>query len=342
MAPAAPLNEKLTQRMAQLQQEVTALQARLAHNQTGSTSAPNADATPAAPPPAEQQSATIPDALHRTVPASAAPAAAFAAPPAPAGNAVRADVPPAQQHVIPAAPLPPPPAALMAPPKAPPAAQTTSAPRGIQTPSAESVVRVPERREAGGKPRPQGRRATSDANIAPPDSAAPASPRATSPTRMAAARPVPPPVLPPPRPSTDDSQSVLARLRQGGPQPQPLELPRPAENRPPVASPALPRLSAARSALASGRADDAVRLLQEAQLQLVFRPIDTPGADPAATGQGASDVARALEALSANNVPASMRYIDHAMADLNGVKTASPTAYSGSGSTGYAPAYPPR
>jgi hypothetical protein len=104
----------------------------------------------------------------------------------------------------------------------------------------------------------------------------------------------------------------------------------------------LPRLVAARSALASGQVEDARRLMQQAQLQLVFRPIDSPGAGPAAAGKAASDVARALEALSANDIPRSRRYVEVAIDDVSGTGTNAPVQESGMRPTGYAPAYPSR
>jgi hypothetical protein len=163
--------------------------------------------------------------------------------------------------------------------------------------------------------------------------------------------PAPKPAPRPAEPTESDMQSVLARLRQSGPSqaaaPAPAQPNQQATRAPdraarPADQPALPRLTAARAALGAGRMDDAVRLLQEAQLQLVFRPVDTSAANPEGIGQGASDVARALEALSGNNVPNGMRFIDQAIGDLNGNRTNSPAALSDLRSTGYAPAYPPR
>ncbi|HQT78749.1 MAG: hypothetical protein B7Z80_20630 [Rhodospirillales bacterium 20-64-7] len=357
-APAAPSaqtppqDEKLARRMAQLQQEISNLQARLAESQAPPPPAePQAVAPIVQPPPAQQQTATTPDIVRRSPPAAhpvamapvpppvadttashAERRAVAGAPPPPPAEALPPASPATPATTSPAAPLAAPPAAVI-PPAPPVASQAKSR-------TADLPVHVPERREFTGQSRSQSKRTTPDAGSGASNNADAVPPRTAPPARVAVARPVPPLVLPPPRPETDDSQSVLARLRQAGP--QPLPVPRPAENRPPATSPALPRLTAARSALASGHTDDAVRLLQEAQLQLVFRPIDAPGADPEATGQGASDVARALEALSANNIPASRRYIDRAMADLNGIKTTPSAAFPGSGATGYAPAYPPR
>ena len=173
------------------------------------------------------------------------------------------------------------------------------------------------------------------------------------------------PALVQPRPEAEDAQAVLSRLRQAGPpvqaaqpppQPQPVQpaqqaqfAPSPVQAPPPPpdpprradAYPGLPRLSAAKAALSVGRIEDARRLLQEAQLQLVFRPPD-PVTDPPSASRGSSDVAHALEALSASNVPMSRRYIDIAIGDLSGSVTTMPLQTSDMRPSGYAPAYPPR
>jgi hypothetical protein len=101
-------------------------------------------------------------------------------------------------------------------------------------------------------------------------------------------------------------------------------------------------LAAARAALANGRVDDARRILQEVQLQLVFRPANSSGDDAPSTEKGSSDVARALEALGANDLPLSRRYIDTAVGDLSGSGTNQAIQESQMRATGYAPAYPPR
>jgi hypothetical protein len=176
-------------------------------------------------------------------------------------------------------------------------------------------------------------------------------PNKPAPPKSAAAKPAPPPPPLPvaPRQEVDDTQSVLARLRQIAPSTvQRPEPPSPAESRPPepkaapASSPSLPKLNAARTALASGRIDDARRLLQEAQLQLVFRPVNISGDEQPLAGRSAADVAHALEALSANNISLSRRYIDTAVDDLTGNGTAASAQASELRSTGYAPAYPPR
>jgi hypothetical protein len=104
----------------------------------------------------------------------------------------------------------------------------------------------------------------------------------------------------------------------------------------------LHRLGAARTALANGQIEDARRLLQQIQLQLVFGPIDAPGGAPPVSAKGAADIADALDALSANDVPLSQRYIDVATGDLSGNPTSVPVQESNRRISGYAPAYPPR
>jgi hypothetical protein len=101
-------------------------------------------------------------------------------------------------------------------------------------------------------------------------------------------------------------------------------------------------LSAARVALANGQIEEARRLLQQAQLQLVFRPVNAAGEDSPLARKGAADVARALDALSANDAPLGRRYIDTAVADLSGNGTNPPVQESEMRTTGYAPAYPSR
>ena len=136
--------------------------------------------------------------------------------------------------------------------------------------------------------------------------------------------PAPPPLkLVPPRQDTDDAQSDLAQLQQLVPSPP-------------------PRLVAARSALANGRIEDARWLLQAAQLQLVFRPVDASGAESPWADKGARDVAHALKALNAGDVSLSRRYVDVALDDLSGNPVSQPVQASGSSELGHAPAYPPR
>ena len=104
----------------------------------------------------------------------------------------------------------------------------------------------------------------------------------------------------------------------------------------------MPKLNAARAALAAGRIEDARRLLQEAQLQLVFRPVNGAGDQSPGAARSSADVAHALDALSGNDVPLSRRYIDVATADLSGGGAREPVQQSEIRANGYAPAYPPR
>ena len=144
----------------------------------------------------------------------------------------------------------------------------------------------------------------------------------------------------------DESETVLARLRQNAQSAPPVELAErstPSEPRPQsAASATLSRLNAAQAALGGGRVEEARRLLQEAQLQLVFRPVEPADEGPAASGHSAADVARALEAISSNDISSSRRYIDAAVNDLSGNTTAPRLQDANRHNPGYAPAYPPR
>ncbi len=171
-----------------------------------------------------------------------------------------------------------------------------------------------------------------DVFIPPPvPSAAPPAPPPTVTIQTAKPRRAAP--LPPassPIENQDTLRSVMARLRQ-----QPLDRPPPAIPQqpaaiPPLQPPQLPsrsheRLLQARAALQAGHIQDAMRLLQEAQVQLVFRPIAPDGtqADPE---QSAADVAHALEALGANDLARSHDYIDKALDSTSAGAARRPTA----------------
>jgi hypothetical protein len=200
-----------------------------------------------------------------------------------------------------------------------------------------------ERRQQSEPARPEPARAE-------PARAAPARPE---PNRAAAQQfaslksvPAPPPLPLPSHQEQDPVQSVLARLRQLAPASPPVQraMPMPpTDPRPrPAPSPSLPKLTAARAALASGRINDARRLLQEVQLQLVFRPVNGAGDETPSAGKGAADVAHALDALSGNDVSLSRRYVDAAVDDLSGSGTIPPVQETQMLPSGYAPAYPPR
>jgi hypothetical protein len=73
----------------------------------------------------------------------------------------------------------------------------------------------------------------------------------------------------------------------------------------------------ARSALAAGRTDDARQLLEQAQVQLVFRPVN-PSEDASASGSvAAGQIAEALSMLGAGDVLHAIRYINLAVAQAD-------------------------
>jgi hypothetical protein len=352
--PAARDDDAANERAAQLQQEVTRLQQQLAARQQV-PAAPAQPAAPAAAPP--------------SVVASAPPAAADTTPPTMVVTAAPAPSPPAAVPVPDMAQTAPPSSSgtQAAVSSAAPPASTAPTPMAstAQAPMPTPPVPVQERREASLDTMPP--RAERQPDQAKPEAAKPeptkSEPKAgqvrtespkVEPPRPAASRvvvqkaiPAPPP-LPqsaPPRQGVDDAQSVLARLRQIAPGAPPVQQAdaSPSPDRPrPAPSPSLPRLSAARNALASGQIDEARRLLQQAQLQLVFGPVDSPNDDTQVAGKGAADVAHALDALSANDVALSRRYVDVAMGDLSGAPVSPPIQESSRRASGYAPAYPPR
>jgi Skp family chaperone for outer membrane proteins len=133
----------------------------------------------------------------------------------------------------------------------------------------------------------------------------------------------PSPKLPAPSGTTAQAglglpDAVLDRLRReyrsGSPAEQEQSAYRPA---PPVAQPtagAQEWLSDARAALATGRTDVARRLLENAQVQLVFRPVGPSDEASATSSVAAGQVAEALSMLGAGDVPHAIQYIDLAMA----------------------------
>ena len=88
----------------------------------------------------------------------------------------------------------------------------------------------------------------------------------------------------------------------------------------------------ARTALVAGRTDDARHLLEEAQVQLVFRPV-SPSQDSSATGSvAAGQVAEALSMLGAGDVLHAIRYINLAVTQADqgpSVATAAPPPATG-------------
>lgn len=212
-----------------------------------------------------------------------------------------------------------------------------AAPKPLEVPSPK-VVDAPQ-------PKPVAPPAPKVAEAAPPKPA--------KPVKVATAAPAPPILTPaePARRLPDDADLVIARLRQstrGAPPLQeagdfPPPEARPQQIQPPPPLPAMPQLNAARNALAAGRIEDARRQLQLAQLHLVFRTQAEIGTLPPTATRASSDVAGALEALSANDPALSRRYIDVALGDLSGTEMPPPQrVFSSALPSGYAPAYPPR
>ncbi len=174
------------------------------------------------------------------------------------------------------------------------------------------------------------------------------------PERRDVPKPPVPPLAPKPKAETaaarlepDDMSSVLARLRQrpyGAAQPDNAAQQgdaRPVAEGPRPPSLARQRLERARTALLDGRIDDARRLLQEVQVQLVFRPVG-PGADDAPpAGQGAAAVARALGSLGGDPAQ-SQQLIERAIEEVAGASPPGIENASGPLTGGYAPAYPSR
>ncbi len=281
-----------------------------------------------------------------------------------AGSSRPASQPPAQPLIAPAQPVPPPvqttarqPGIAQTPPSEPAPSPAPSSVEPLSQPlvaaaAAPPAVTVPARHEAAAPEAAHPRSRAPRIAEPPPPTSDPAfnidtelpEPPKVVPQKLASVTPSPAPPPLPPRQDADDARSVLARLRQSAPAPaEQADAPPPTETHSrPARSPSLPKLAAARAALGSGKVDAARRLLQEAQLQLVFRPVGGSDDDLPSAGKGAADVAHALEALSANDVPLSRRYIDGAIGDLSGNGVPSPVQESQFRATGYAPAYPPR
>jgi hypothetical protein len=311
----------------------------VAPQQTAETPPP---ATPVSPPAAPAPLSATPAPVQQGQQASPAPemqpAAPSQVPPSESRTAAHSRAPASESAIRSQAPAPEqPPAARSQPPEPPPASSVPvvtqpQAPAAVQpqasppplpqTPTSQTASRhdaaVPERRQL-----PAERR----------DAAA-------TERREPAARTPPPPSRP--RPETEDAQSVLARLRQAAPAAQPLadQAQPPAERPVRGPSPWLRRLFAARSALAAGQIEDARRLLQEVQLQLVFRPLGAADESVGAS-RATQDVARALDSLGGNDLTQSRAYIDRAIGDSNGRPSESAGRDWVSPRSGYAPAYPP-
>lgn len=135
---------------------------------------------------------------------------------------------------------------------------------------------------------------------------------------------------------TGSAEFVLERLRQHPPV-QAAAAPAPAAGAELGARPAgapgfheprhissRERLMMARDALAGGRTADARQLLEEAQLQLVFRPIGPDDEQPPPGNREASLVGDALRSLGAGDPQRAIVAVDQALAGGQGAPAASP------------------
>ena len=339
--PAEPDANAITEQMAQLQQQVARLQTELAARQALDPQVAPAVAIPTVPVPAPQVQAS-------PVPAPPVQVSPVEVPPV---EVPAVEVPPGQDGPVSAtgsagegvpAPVPALPPSVVADLK------LLHVP-AMTPPAAPPVIAPPERHETRVEPHPSIVARTEPAKPEAPEREASGT-NAPKPVVQKPSPVKPLPVAQPPqiRPDIDDTKSVLARLRQQPPAATPSPAPQPDASRLPEPpprpnpSPFVPRLTAARAALTSGRVEEARRLLQEAQLQRVFRPAEVAGEDSASAARGAADVARALEALSGNDAALSRRYIDVAVGDLSGNATEMPVQRADTRISGYAPAYPSR
>jgi hypothetical protein len=157
--------------------------------------------------------------------------------------------------------------------------------------------------------------------------------------------------VPPPRPvqpasrsapvPPDAREAVLARLRREAPPRADAQTPPRGDRmqvaaRVPLDEPrvtsARQRLMDARTALVGGRTDEARHLLEEAQLQLVFRPVGTPQDTGQGSNVAAGQVAEALSMLGAGDVLHAIRYINLAVSQTDRgppVANAVPSPYAG-------------
>ncbi len=73
----------------------------------------------------------------------------------------------------------------------------------------------------------------------------------------------------------------------------------------------------ARTALAAGRTDEAQHLLEQAQVQLVLRPVSPSRDAPVGASVAAGQVAEALSMLGAGDLLHAIRYINLAVAQAD-------------------------
>jgi hypothetical protein len=118
----------------------------------------------------------------------------------------------------------------------------------------------------------------------------------------------PPAVAPQPPPPGPD---VAAR----GDDAAPIRSADAAFGQPPRANGPRVRLRMARDALQAGRIEDARQYLEEAQLQLVFRPVTPAGDEVPGHSRLAGDVASALSMLGAGNTDGALQYLNRAMGE---------------------------
>ena len=178
-----------------------------------------------------------------------------------------------------------------------PTPEPVASPPGPAQPSAKPASAEPEVRQVQERPRPD---AQQEVKVLPP-----ARPPVAAPPRSSQAMVKPAPSEP------DAREAVLTRLRREAPSRGDAssrsdtlsrgDRAQVALDQPRVTSPRQ-RLVDARSALAAGRTDDARQLLEQAQVQLVFRPVN-PSEDASASGSvAAGQVAEALSMLGAGDV----------------------------------------
>ena len=216
-----------------------------------------------------------------------------------------------------------------------------------------------------------------DLPLPPPVPPAPP-PRPRVPVQTAAGNPVPHGAPPPPDDyarQTDQAdnnalQAVIARLRQQNsaeaPPPYPGSQRSYADAQPPPAGYAQPesppaqvtptppraayappaqpdprqRLGLARAALVAGNVDAARQYLEEAQLQLVFRPVTPADDQPSGGSRVAGDVASALNMLGSGNSSGALEFVDRAMAEVRAASAPAPQFYGYAG--GYGGAWRPQ
>ena len=183
----------------------------------------------------------------------------------------------------------------------------------------------------------------------------PAPPAVQSPPQKIAATPAPKPTSAAKPSAPDDREQVIQRLRREAnnkpstaPQPpRATQLPNEATVQPaapppqPAGQPAGPppqeRLLEARNAAAAGRLDEARHLLQQAQVQLVLRPVSPWQNAPAGGSVAAGQVAEALSMLDAGDLPHAIQYINLAVAQAGWPREITASSVSPPGQGAYYP-----